>query len=133
MSTNRALDFDGLMRLAQASTTVTRACACAAEPLPGWTRVPLDFPERQMRVAGTLAGDPYVEATYSEYDPAGVGYWSPRAPIAPHHFPYNRCRILQCVECGRAYLNYVEAGGYYVEPRIRALDPALIVDAQVDD
>jgi hypothetical protein len=30
--------------------------------------------------------------------------------------------------CGRACLKYVEAGGYYVEPRVRALDPELIVD-----
>jgi hypothetical protein len=31
--------------------------------------------------------------------------------------------------CGRVCLSYVEAGGYYVEPRIRALDPGLLVDA----
>jgi hypothetical protein len=32
------------------------------------------------------------------------------------------------VACGRAFLRYTEYGGYYVEPRIRALDPALIVE-----
>jgi hypothetical protein len=81
-----------------------------------------------MRIAGTLAGDPYDDPTFAEYHPAGTHYWSADAPIAMRHFPYNRCSVLQCRECGRCCLKYVEAGGYYVEPRIRALNPELIVD-----
>ncbi|WP_322404673.1 hypothetical protein [Massilia luteola] len=102
-------------------------------PSPGCTRISAGFPEQQMRVVGTLAGAPYIEATYAEYDPATVGYWSAHASIALRHFPYNRCNVLQCIECGRACLTYDEAGGYYVEPRIRALDPELIVDAAIDN
>lgn len=133
MPSDKKMTFDELMRLARASKSVTRACACAAQPFPGWTRIPVDFPEQQMRIAGTLVDDPYVEASYVEYHPAGTDYWSPDAPIALRHFPYNRCSVLACAVCGRAYLKYVEAGGYYVEPRIRALDPALIVDVLLDD
>jgi hypothetical protein len=33
-------------------------------------------------------------------------------------------------ECGCAYLRYAEVDGYYLEHRIRALDPALISDAK---
>jgi hypothetical protein len=41
--------------------------------------------------------------------------------------------VAQCTVCGRCALRYVEAGGYYVEPRIRALDPRLIVDVPAPD
>jgi hypothetical protein len=126
---NDTLTFDRLVELAHASAGVTRACACGIERYREWTRVPADFPQAQMRTAGTLAGDPYLEATYAEYHPHGTGYWSPDAPIAPRFFPYNRCTVQQCTVCGRCCLSYVEAGGYYVEPRIRALDPARLVDA----
>jgi hypothetical protein len=108
---------------------VTRHCACAIDSFREWTRTPVDFPQAQMRSAGTLLGDPYAEPTYAEYHPQGTSYWSPDAPIAPRYFPYNRCSVQQCTVCGRNCLSYVEAGGYYVEPRVRALDPALLVDA----
>lgn len=73
--------------------------------------------------------DPWGEPTYREYHPSGTDYWSGKAPVALHYFPYNRCSVAQCAECGRVYLRYTEGGGYYVEHRIRALNPALIVDA----
>lgn len=117
-----------VMELARASAAVTRDCPCAIDSYREWTRVPVSFPEPQMRVCGTLLDDPYVEPTFAEFHPAGTNYWSADAPIALRHFPCNRCAVLRCVECGRACLKYVEAGGYYVEPRIRALDPRLIVD-----
>ena len=132
MTIERKLGFDELMQLARASGAVTRACACAIDSYREWTRIPPAFPEAQMTLVGTLVDDPYAEASYAEYRPAGTHYWSPEAPIALRHFPYNRCSVLQCSVCGRACLKYVEAGGYYVEPRIRALDPGLIVDAPLD-
>jgi hypothetical protein len=127
--TTDTLTFDGLMELARSPDSVAQACPCGIDRYGDWTRIPADFPQAQMRTAGTLAGDPYVEATYAEYHPQGTGYWSSGAPIAPRFFPYNRCTVLQCTVCGRTCLSYVEAGGYYVEPRVRALDPALLVDA----
>jgi hypothetical protein len=128
MTADKKLQFDELMELAQASAVVARDCACDIDTYREWTRVPVSFPEEQMRTAGTLVEDPYAEATYEEFHPAGTHYWSAEAPIAWRHYPFNRCSVLQCTECGRCCLRYVEAGGYYVEPRIRALDPRLLVD-----
>jgi hypothetical protein len=133
MTTAPTLSFDDLLRLAQASHAVTRACACDLVSYREWTRIPATFPAQQMQVVGTLAGDPYVEASYAEYHPAGTSYWSPQAPIAPRHFPYNRCEVLRCEVCARAAMKYVEAGGYYVEPRVRLLEPQLLVDAPAPD
>lgn len=129
MSHDAPLQFDQLMALARASRAVTQACDCAIDSYREWTRIPVEFPEPQMRVVGTMVGDPYDEPTFAEYHPAGTSYWSVDAPIAPRHYPVNRCTVLECGVCGRCCLKYVEAGGYYVEPRIRALDPALLVDA----
>jgi hypothetical protein len=133
MAEQERLGVDRLMALAQASAAVTQACACAIETYRGWTRVPPDFPQAQMRTVGSLRGDPYADPTYTEYRPAGTDYWSADAPIAPAYFPYNRCTVQRCRACGRHCLAYVEAGGYYTEPRIRALDPGLIVDAPLPD
>ena len=133
MAAQDKLGFDRLMELARGSSGVRRACACAIDSYREWSRVPADFPQAQMRAVGTLRGDPYADPTYAEYRAKGTSYWSADAPIAPHYFPYNRCDALQCTVCGRSCLTYVEAGGYYTEPRIRALDPALIVDAPPPD
>ena len=127
------MTVDELKSLADASAAVTQPCACAIDTYREWTRVPVDFPESQMRTVGTLVDDPYNEATFAEYHPDGTTYWSADAPIAPRHYPYNRAQAMQCTACGRCALRYVEAGGYYVEPRIRALDPRLIVDVPAPD
>jgi len=132
MTQQQVLDIDELTALAEASARVTEDCNCGISSYLGWTRTPVSFPQAQMRPAGTLAGDPYDEPTFAEYHPHGTNYWSTDAPIAIHHFPYNRCAVLQCPECLRCCLTYVEAGGYYVEPRIRALDGRYIVDAPVE-
>jgi hypothetical protein len=120
--------FDELMALARSASAVTHDCICAIEACREWTRTPVDFPQAQMRMLGTLLDDPYVEPSFAEYHPNGTSYWSPDAPIAPRYYPYNRCTVQQCTACGRTCLAYVEAGGYYVEPRIRALDPLRLVD-----
>ena len=128
MADERKLAVDELMALAQASVAVAQECACGIAHYREWTRTPATFPQEQMGAVGTLAGDPYDEPTYAEYHPTGSNYWSPDAPIALRHFPYNRCAVQQCTVCGRCCLHYVEAGGYYVEPRVRALDPRYVVD-----
>jgi hypothetical protein len=133
MTAASPLTFADLMRLALASSAVTQACSCGLADCREWTRIPPDFPRQQMRTVGTLLEAPYAEPTYAEYHPDGSGYWSPDAPIAWRHFPYNRCDVLECTVCARAGLTYVEAGGYYVEPRLRLLDPALLVDAPAPD
>jgi hypothetical protein len=128
MAPDEKITLERLMELASESAAVSRRCACAIDSYREWSGIPVSFPAEKMRVVGTLAGDPYEDPTFAEFHPAGTHYWSADAPIAMRHFPYNRCTVLQCSECGRCCLKYVEAGGYYVEPRIRALDPELIVD-----
>lgn len=122
-------DFAGLTALAQASAGVTRPCSCIAVPLAAWEQLPLSLERDQLKVIGTLREDPYVEPTFVEYHPAGTRYDSLDAPIAPRYYPFNRCNVVRCTVCGRCYLRYEEAGGYFTEQRIRALQPGLLVDA----
>ena len=127
---NPMISLAQLIKLALGSSAVSRKCGCAASPVGGWERVLPTFPEAQLRPVGTLIADPYAEASYREWHPSGTDYWSEDAPIAVFFYPYNRCTVAQCIECGRVYLRYAEVGGYYLEHRIRALDPALISDAK---
>lgn len=129
MAPEEKMQPDELMALALASASVTQECACGIDAYREWSRVPVSFPETQMRQVGSLLDDPYAEPTFAEFHPAGTHYWSADAPIALRHYPANRCTVWQCSVCKRCCLRYVEAGGYYVEARIRALDPQLIVDA----
>lgn len=131
MATEGVISYESLMTLARNSAAVTQECTCGLAACAGWERIEVSFPEKQMRVLGTLLEDPYDEPTFLEHHPAGTNYWSSDAPIAVRHFPYNRCTVWQCTVCGRCCLMYTEAGGYYVERRIRGLHPRVMVDAIV--
>jgi hypothetical protein len=123
------LDFPALEALALVSAHVHSACACSTFNLESWAAVPLSFNEADLLEVGTLLEDPFTEPTFAEFHRSGSRYESANAPIAPRYFPTNRCTVAKCVRCGRCYLRYTEAGGYFVERRIRALMPALLVDA----
>ena len=129
MAELQKLDFSALAALAAASARVTAACTCHSGDLASWTSVPLSLIEADFIEVGTLLEDPFVEPTFVEFHPSGTRYGSPDAPIAPRYFPYNRCIVAKCQRCGRCFLRYTEAGGYFVDPRIRALAPQLLVDA----
>jgi hypothetical protein len=101
--------------------------ACAAVRAPGWEALPGAFDASALRKVATLRQPAVEDPTLQEYHPAGTGAWSPEAPIAPAFFPYNRCDVWQCAQCGRPFLRYTEYGGYYVEERVRELDPAKVV------
>ena len=91
--------------------------------------MPDSFSQKKLTCVGTLrSGDPDVEPTLDEYHPNGTHYWAANAPISLRHFPYNLCDVWNCERCGRAFLRYTEYGGYYVQQRVRLLDPALVVD-----
>ena len=124
--------FEPLMRLALASASVTRPCSCNKESLAAWRALPLSLKLDRFEEVGTLFDDPYDEPTFAEFHPAGTRYDSDVAPIAPAFYPYNRCAVARCLDCGRHYLRYNEAGGYFTELRIRALQPELLVDPQAD-
>lgn len=118
-----------LRSMAQRSATVSTPCSCTDATAQGWISLPLSLPEQQLADVGTLIEDAYVETTFIEYHPDGTRYESPTAPISPRHYPYNRCTVAQCTVCTRHYLRYTEAGGYFVDRRIRALnDASLVVD-----
>jgi hypothetical protein len=133
MSALALLDGNALRQLARDSAAVTTACPCNLTDTAAWVSTPLSFPEQLLQDIGTLVADPYCEASFREYHPAGTRNDAPAAPIAPLHFPYNRCNIARCTRCGRCYLRYTEAGGYFVDRRIRALQRAdLVVDVSPD-
>jgi hypothetical protein len=120
--------FDGpaLQRLADENPT--QPCpACAALTAPGWESIPGGYDSSHLRKAGTLRSPEVEDPTLEEYHPAGTHAWSADAPIAPAFFPYNRCDVWQCAQCGRPFLRYTEYGGYYVEERIRPLRAGLVV------
>lgn len=125
------LDAAALKRLAVGRP---EQCTCALKACQGWESVGDDrWPAAQMRAVGTLRqplpeGQSESEWTFEEYHPQGTRYASPDAPIAPAYYPFNRCDVHACVQCGCAVLKYTEYGGYYVDPRVRLVDPQLVVD-----
>ncbi|MGF6768033.1 hypothetical protein P3T18_000503 [Paraburkholderia sp. GAS199] len=123
------LDAHSLADLALRSHAASQACSCMKTPVPGWESMPLSLPEEQLREVATLVSSEEEEPTFEEFHPNGTRYWSADAPIAQRYFPYNRCNVWECTVCGRHFLRYTEGGGYFVDRRIRLLDPALIVDA----
>jgi hypothetical protein len=48
-------------------------------------------------------------------------------PISLKHYPANRCEVWACVTCHKPFLRYTEYGGYYVDKRVRELDPRRLV------
>ena len=129
------LDLEQLKALAQAADGADRTAGCpvcAVLHAPGWESVPSDFDTGLLRPLGTLRAPPLDpgaadEPTWEEYHPQGTRTDSATAPIAPAFHPYNRSDLAACRACGKLFLRYTEAGGYYVDPRIRELNPALLV------
>jgi len=103
-------------------------CACAHLVCPGWESVPAAVGEPLLRRLGTLRDEQDEDPTVAELHPAGTRYGSPDAPVAPDWFPYNRCDLWACRQCGRGFVQYTEYGGYYIDHRIRQVDPALVAD-----
>ncbi|QTO46621.1 hypothetical protein [Burkholderia latens] len=129
MSALPYLDHAALLTLAAEAAAIDQPCVCTKTSLAGWTSLPLSLQHAQLVEVATLAPPGQPEPAYDEYHPAGTRYWSDDAPIAPRHFPYNRCNVSRCTSCARLFLRYQEGGGYFIDQRIRALDHALIVDA----
>jgi hypothetical protein len=106
----------------------------------GWESVSGDrWPERVMQKLGSLRatldadGAPLAEPSFAEFHPAGTRYESPEAPIAPLFYPYNRCDVFACGQCDRLLLKYTEFGGYYVDHRVRVLNPERVSDVPLPD
>ena len=113
--------------LAEAHGTQAHCATCASVLAPGWTSWPSGVPESTVEPLGALwlAGDD--EPTLEELRPVGMDSWSPDMPISLKHYPANRCEIWACVHCHKPFLRYTEYGGYYVDKRVRELDPRRLV------
>ncbi|WP_373988311.1 hypothetical protein [Duganella sp. BuS-21] len=124
-----AIDFAGLKLLANTSAAVAAPCSCNDAALLAWQPMPLSLELDQFEEVATLVEDPFAEPTFAEVHPAGTRIDGDDAPIAPRYYPYNRSHVARCGKCGRHYLRYTEAGGYFSELRMRALRPQLLLDA----
>jgi hypothetical protein len=126
------LDANQLKGVSQTSPT---ECQCALKNCAGWESVSEDrWPADQMQLKGTLReplSDGQTEPSFAEFHPDGTRYDSPQAPIAPKHFPYNRCDVFACQKCACGVLKYTEYGGYYVDNRVRLFNPKLLVDVSL--
>jgi hypothetical protein len=111
----------------RAAVSHSPGCAhCAALVCPGWESVTGPVGPPTLEPVGTLRDTDLAEPTFAEQHDPGTTYWHARAPIATAFFPYNRAEVWRCPACRRGFLQYTEAGGYYVDHRLRAVDPALI-------
>ncbi|KPF61009.1 hypothetical protein D621_01175 [beta proteobacterium AAP51] len=122
----KRLDAGDLRRLPGTAATPP-GCACAALRAPGWESVTGPIGAPLLRSLGTLRDPEVAEPTVAEFHQDGSRYESAHAPIAPAFFPYNRCEVWACAACGRGFLQYTEFGGYYVDHRLREIDPARVV------
>ena len=104
-----------------------RTCACLAAQQAAWESITDDRWPASLDKAGSLRDPTIDEPTFEEFHPNGTRYGSPDAPIAFGWFPFNRCDVYRCSRCGSAFLRYTEYGGYYVDHRVRMVDPQLIV------
>ncbi|MDB5744435.1 MAG: hypothetical protein JWR68_2750 [Polaromonas sp.] len=106
-----------------------QACVCSLGACSSWESFTEDrWPNDRMRQVGTLR-DPLIdEPTLEEFHPDGTRYGSANAPVAVASFPYNRCDAYVCGTCCRTLLRYTEFGGYYVDHRVREIQPGLIRD-----
>lgn len=103
-------------------------CAhCAALRCAGWESISAPVKAPVLEAVGSLRDPALDDPTLEEFHPDGTGYWSPRAPLAVRAFPYNRCEVWRCPRCRRGFVQYTEFGGYYVDHRIREIDPSLVI------
>ena len=102
-------------------------CRCAALQKPSWESITDDRWPAVVERVGTLRPPDVDEPTFEEFHPDGTRYDSARAPIAVAWFPANRSDVHVCSVCHSVFLRYTEYGGYYVDHRVRLVDPALVV------
>lgn len=118
----RRLTADDLRRLPSPALTPAD-CACAPLVCPGWESVSVPPGEPDLQHLGTLSDASDEDPTLTELHEGNTRYASPHAPISPAFFPFNRCAVWACRTCGRGFLQYTEFGGYYVDHRLRQVDP----------
>ena len=122
----KELNRDQLLEFSK-SVSATEGCSdCSSLSCAGWESVPSSFDLSNLNPIGTLRAEG-AEECWDEYHPNGTNIWSEDAPISIKHHPYNRSEVCECAGCKRKFLRYTEYGGYYLDERIRELNPTLIV------
>ena len=121
----KELNRSELLEIANSSPSKKNCLSCAPLACNGWETVPGTFNLNSLKVIGTLRIDGAAEY-WDEDHPDGTNLWSEDAPISIQYHPYNRSDVCECQECKRKYLHYTEYGGYYIDERIRVLNPKLI-------
>lgn len=121
------IDHQQIFKLADSIKDGETCPSCATLDCAGWESLPAVFDQSTLKIIGTLKIEDAPE-NWDEYHPNGTQIWSPDAPIALGYHPYNRCDLYGCTQCSRIYLRYTEFGGYYIDQRIRALNPKLLID-----
>lgn len=116
-----------LIALASEADTSQPCPACNPVCSPGWESIPGFFDRSSLAPAGTLRDPDVAEPTLEESHPHGTHQWSPEAPVALGHHPYNLSAVWQCGTCRRGFLRYTEYGGYYEDERVRLVDPLRVV------
>lgn len=122
----KELDTSQLLQIAQSQPTQSECESCAPLSCKGWESLPSGFDSETLIPIGTLRIEGAQES-WDEHHPNGTNQWSADAPISATHYPYNRSDIFECKSCKRKFLRYTEYGGYYLDERIRELNPDLIV------
>ena len=107
--------------------TLAVGCSCAPLQTRSWESITDDRWPAGMQKVATLREPDLDEPTFEEFHPNGTRYDSDDAPIAIAWFPFNRCDVYVCGRCNGVYLRYTEYGGYYVDHRVRWVDPEAIV------
>jgi len=129
---NQDKDLISAEALKALSPSKPSQCTCPLKHCHGWESVSDDrWPAALMQRKGTLREALPVgqtEPSFEEFHPDGTRYDSPQAPIAPKYFPFNRCDVFACQKCACGVLKYTEYGGYYVDHRVRLVNPDLVVN-----
>jgi hypothetical protein len=117
----------------RAALSASAGCAhCARLRGSAWESVSEPLAAPAYELLGSLRDasldEPTLEERHADTPEGRTHYWHPRAPLALHHYPCNRCTAWRCPSCQRGFVQYTEAGGYYLDHRVRAIDPALIED-----
>jgi hypothetical protein len=121
----KELNTTELIEIAQSLPTTSSCHTCGQLSCKGWESLPSGFDSKSLIPIGTLRIEGTQEC-WEEYHPNGTNQWSSDAPISPQHYPYNRSDVFECASCKKRFLRYTEYGGYYLDERIRELDPKLI-------
>ena len=122
----KELNTTQLLEIARSTTAKSHCEQCSPLSCKGWESMPSGFDVGLLTPLGTLKIEGAQES-WDEYHPNGTNQWSSDAPISVTHYPYNRSDVYGCKSCQRKFLHYTEYGGYYIDERIRELDPDLIV------